>query len=156
MARWNKTPYERLMEKITIRETGCWEWTGCLRGSKTHRYGVLYFNGKHEGAHRASYVIFKGEIHEGMNVLHRCDNPKCVNPEHLFLGDDSTNMSDMTAKGRHPYPLGETHHRAKLTNDQVRSIRDSIQSHQQLARAYGVTKRTIINVRQRKVYASVL
>ena len=156
MPRWNQTTEERLMAKIDRKANGCWEWQGCLRGSKTHKYGVLCHQGKQDGAHRVSFRLFKGEIPEGMNVCHSCDNPRCVNPDHLFIGSDSANMSDMTAKGRHPYPLGETHHRAKLTNDAVRAIRASAQSHNQLARAYGVTKRTIINVRQRKVYDSVL
>jgi len=155
MARWNTTERERLLAKIEKQDDGCWIWTGCLRGTKTHRYGCMRYRGKSEGAHRASYMEFIGEIPEGLNVLHSCDNPKCVNPEHLFVGTDHDNMKDMAAKGRHFYPLAETHHRAKLKNDEVRAIRASSQSHNQLAHAYGVTKRTIINVRQRKVYASV-
>lgn len=155
MARWNVTDRERLLAKIEKHESGCWIWTGSVRGAAAHKYGAIRYRGKSEGAHRATYMEFNGEIPEGMKVLHRCDNTKCVNPEHLFVGTQTDNMIDMTTKGRHPYPLGETHHRAKLTNEQVRSIRNSVQSHGQLAKAYDVTKRTIINVRQGKVYRSV-
>lgn len=155
MPRWNQTPIERLIAKTEAMESGCWNWVGTTVGSKTHRYGHFRLDGKLILAHRASWLLHGGEIPNGLHVLHRCDNPLCVNPKHLFVGTRSDNMMDMTAKGRHPYPLGETHHRAKLTNDEVRAIRASVQSHNQLARAYGVTKRTIINVRQRKVYDSV-
>lgn len=155
MPRWTKTPMERFSEKVRIDESGCWIWMGAMRGMRGNQYGHMRFNGKLEGAHRVSWILHKGGISPGMKILHRCDVGLCVNPEHLFVGTQSDNMEDMVNKGRHPYPVCEVHHRAKLTNEQVRAIRASAQSHGQLAKAYGVTKRTIINVRQRKVYGSV-
>lgn len=83
-------------------QTGCWLW---LRGKHTFGYGLIgaYKDGgarTSEGAHRASYRIFKGEIPAGMNVCHRCDTPACINPEHLFLGTAMDNVRDCIAKGR--------------------------------------------------------
>lgn len=78
----------------------CWEWTArrMPRG-----YGVTYMGGKTELAHRVAWTIANGEIHDGLFVLHRCDNPPCCNPSHLFLGTDQDNVDDMMRKGRGNY-----------------------------------------------------
>lgn len=87
----------RLLSKTTIdAETGCWNWN---TGLGSHGYGQI----KHEGeslAHRVSYVAFKGPIPDDRIVCHTCDNRACINPDHLWLGTYSDNMSDMHAKGR--------------------------------------------------------
>lgn len=79
-------------------ENGCWLWT---RGRNEHGYGVLDRKSGSGLAHRYSWELANGPIPTGLQVLHRCDNPPCVNPEHLFLGTRLDNMADMTAKGRH-------------------------------------------------------
>lgn len=81
------------------RDTGCWDWTGpkAIAG-----YGRFRVNNRIEFAHRFSYRLHHGELVEGMVVMHSCDNPKCVNPEHLSQGTKSDNALDMYAKGRHP------------------------------------------------------
>lgn len=78
----------------------CWVWTGARMPTG---YGIIRYPGKkgsHTGAHRISYMLHNGNIHSGLHVLHRCDNPSCVNPSHLFLGTPKDNMQDMLRKGR--------------------------------------------------------
>lgn len=89
---------ERLLAKIRVHESsGCWEWAG-HRNNKG--YGIAWDGKAMTGAHRVSYRVFVGEIPDGLFVLHRCDNPPCCNPEHLFLGTHLDNMKDMRNKGR--------------------------------------------------------
>ena len=84
---------------------GCHIWTA----SVNHKgYGTVGFNGKTYRAHRVSYTIYKGQIPDGLQVCHRCDNPPCVNPAHLFLGTQSDNEKDKIAKGRNSQ-LAKTH-----------------------------------------------
>lgn len=76
---------------------GCWEWT---RSCDADGYGHLVHQGSLKGAHRHSYELSRGNIPDGLFVLHECDNRKCINPDHLFLGTNMDNMRDMYAKGR--------------------------------------------------------
>ena len=87
---------ERYWNKVGKTED-CWLWTANkFKGG----YGQYQFLGKPNGAHRISWIIHYGEIPKGMHVLHRCDNPPCVNPNHLFLGTHTDNMKDKAEKGR--------------------------------------------------------
>lgn len=90
-----KTPEQRYFENVEIKE-GCWGWRAA-----TNRKGYGRFYSKHtQSAHRFSWIIHKGKIPDGLFVLHKCDNPPCTNPEHLFLGTNLDNIRDMIAKGR--------------------------------------------------------
>jgi transposase-like protein len=132
---------------MIVAESGCWIWTKCVR-SEAAPYGVIVINGKNEGAHRFSYMNYKGEIPEGMQICHRCDTPSCVNPDHLFLGTAADNARDKIAKRRHNSPKGDQHHAAKITDGQVVSIRLSPLSISELARIYDVSPSTICKIRK--------
>lgn len=96
---------QRFYEKILF--DNCWLWQASIR---TSGYGAFNIGGKNCYAHRISYEIHVGEISENLHVLHSCDNRKCVNPKHLFLGTHQDNMLDMKNKGRHFSPFsGKTH-----------------------------------------------
>ena len=100
-------------------ETPCWEWTGkrIVAG-----YGQFFFDGAHRFAtHIVWRLIYGSDVPKGKHVLHRCDNPPCVNPEHLFLGDQKENMEDAVIKNRHSHK--ETHGMTKLSATDVEAIR---------------------------------
>lgn len=94
---------DRFFSKVTVSESGCHEWNAAR--FKTG-YGAITVGSKRNGtkrteyAHRMAWTIAKGPIPNGMFVCHKCDNPRCVNPDHLFLGTSQDNMQDMSSKGR--------------------------------------------------------
>lgn len=85
-------------EKYIIAESGCWEWQRCLNKAG---YGIINYKQKNYLAHRFSWMMKNGDIKNRLHVLHKCDNRSCVNPDHLFLGDQSKNNKDCASKGRH-------------------------------------------------------
>jgi hypothetical protein len=120
-----------------------------------NRYGYGKFSagtrGRWIGAHRYSYGLAYGAIPDGMHVLHKCDNPACVRPDHLFLGTQRENLVDMTEKGRRyiPFSEGERNGRAKLTAQQVVEIRHRIAGGERrsaMAKIYGVCLSSINNI----------
>ena len=112
---------QRFLDKILKDpKTGCWNWQGS-KNQKRGAYGRFRVDGKCWLAHRFSYFLFKGDP-EGKYVCHHCDNPSCVNPEHLFLGTQRDNMRDMTEKGRADN-AGERNGRTKLTQVDVDDMR---------------------------------
>lgn len=90
----------RFEEKIDRRPDGCWRWTSATNG----RYGFIWRDGKNVYAHRVAHELYCGEIPEGLQVCHTCDNGHCVNPDHLFLGTCKDNAQDKMMKGRGPKP----------------------------------------------------
>jgi len=117
---------KRILTMIQRQPNGCWNWTGLTckdRKVNTRRfmgYGILKFKSKRYLAHRFSWETFRGIIPEGKMVCHGCDNPRCVNPDHLFIGTAKTNMGDCVSKKRHVF--GNRTSKAKLTEDAVRDI----------------------------------
>jgi len=105
--------------RLKRTESGCWEFQGC----RQRGYGEVVFQKRKRLAHRVAYILAHGEIPEGQYVLHRCDNPPCCNPDHLFLGDQFVNMRDMIQKGRIYDRTGSKNGCSKLTEDDVREIR---------------------------------
>lgn len=113
-----KTTEERFWKKVHKREGTCWTWTAA---TDKDGYGVFWFNGKAQYAHRVSWQLKHGLITSDQVVCHRCDTPTCVKPDHLFLGDYYTNIQDRVKKQRSS--LNESNPNSKLTKEQVREIK---------------------------------
>lgn len=129
-----------------LDENGCLLWLGGRMGGG---YGQIWAHGRTYAAHRFAYEQFVGPIPRGMNVCHRCDNPACVNPGHLWLGTQKENLADAFAKGRRRFAAGEKAARAKLTAEDVRSIRLQVREGRRqdaLAKEFGVTGGCISHV----------
>jgi hypothetical protein len=133
--------------------SGCWLWTG--RAQK-YGYGGVTKDGKQTQAHRVAYELHKGPIPAGHVVRHRCDNPACVNPDHLVVGTVQDNATDMVSRGRSR--KWHTQASRKLSPQCVQAIRDLAQQGVQCARlamVYGVTDTTIRNVVARRKWKGV-
>lgn len=126
---------------------GCWLWQHAKAGKG---YGRIKRDGRMQYAHRVSYEIAVGEIPEGSLVCHKCDNPACINPAHLFLGSNDENMEDMVKKGRQA--RGESASAAALNEEQVLSIRASGLGKRQLARVFGVSESAVRHIRKRRTW----
>lgn len=140
---------ERVLSHVSIADNGCWNWTG---SKNKQGYGQIGIGSRRDGnrktmrAHRLSFAVFNGEIPPGHDICHKCDNPSCVNPEHLFPGTVRDNMADMDAKGRRGYSLSEKHPSAKLREHDVwtaRHLRGTGFSYYRLAKMYGVGRETM-------------
>lgn len=140
---------DRLLLKLNhVPQTGCWEWQGSRNefGHGSLSDGNLSGKGwRLIKAHRASWEIAFGKIPAGLIVCHKCDNPPCCNPSHLFLGTKADNSADMVAKGRSK--RGNLRPQAKLTADDVRAIRASVEKQAVLAARYGVRQSHISSIR---------
>jgi hypothetical protein len=155
--KWNNEPRESYVEIMKIafenfvnKTEGCWNWMGSTKGKSRMKYGNFTFRGKELLAHRSSYVIYKGDIPEGMLVLHSCDVPQCVNPDHLWLGSYLDNQRDKMAKGR-----GKVE---KLNPDKVKELKSLMKSDfgdTNLARKYGVSYQTIWAIRTGKTWKDI-
>lgn len=118
-----KTTDELFWEKVNkSNESECWEW---IAAKDSDGYGLFYpkTNPNGIGAHRFSWILHNGSIPKGMGVLHKCDNRKCVNPNHLFLGTQQVNVWDMMEKGRQAIRVGAKNGRTILSENDVREIR---------------------------------
>jgi hypothetical protein len=132
---------ERFWNKVN-KTDGCWEWTASLN---QRGYGQFKFEGKMVKAHRYS-ITLDGRDPTGKLVCHHCDNPKCVRPDHLFVGTDKDNMVDMVKKGRNSKIL------RKLTIKDAEDIRLSNLSQTDLAKMYDVSESTISRIVNHKRY----
>ena len=147
-------PADRFWPKVD-KSGDCWPWTGTRLPKGYGQFGRGRRGAGMAKAHRISWELHYGPIPEGLCVLHHCDNPPCVRPDHLFLGTQSDNLADMTAKGRRVRhgAAGEANVKARLTWDEVRAIRASAgETGNQLAARYGVTRGEIYNVRSMRTW----
>ena len=162
---------DRFMEKVEKSDFGCWLWVA----SKNER-GYGQFSMKVDGssprgghkmrlAHRVSYEMHKGPIpvgsgYHGVCVLHRCDTPACVNPEHLFLGSNMDNVMDRVAKNRSGTARGSENKNAVLTPLQAKEIAElcALKKIPQaaIAREFGVSATTVSHIHNRRVWAALL
>lgn len=140
---------EERFNKGVIKTDGCWIWKlskdkngyGIFRGM----IGSVMFT----RAHRFSYALHTGDLLVGMQALHTCDNPSCVNPDHLFSGTNADNMRDKAQKGRARVPTGEKHGKAVLTERQVKRILKDPRPYAEIATDYNVAPSTIGSIKQR-------
>lgn len=149
--RWRPNTPDTFWSRCNNRgdPAACWEW----QGYKTALgYGKLSFNSRVEKAHRVAWTITHGEIPRGMFVCHRCDNPPCCNPAHLFLGTPGDNTADMMKKRRHWSPgarnplRGQHHYASKITDAQRQEIAASDEPQAELAARYGLTPSSVSRI----------
>jgi HNH endonuclease len=125
-----------IMNKSVVTKAGCWEW----QGARSYGYGMMMRGGKRLRVHRLSYELWCGDIPDGHVMRHKCDNPSCVNPNHLETGTQAQNIQDIAMRGRHG--------QKKLTKDEVAEIRSSTESNRALAERFGVG---IIAIRRSRI-----
>lgn len=147
---------DRFMRRVKKVESGCWEWQSGVDGDGYGLFlgeidGVLY-----KRAHRFSVVYHKHTHPEdGQNVCHTCDNPKCVNPDHLFIASVLENQRDKWKKSRGVVHKGSEHWIAKITEDDVRAIRSSTEDQRVIASRYGITQSTVSDIKRRKSWRHI-
>lgn len=159
MSRVNIVSRDWFFEHVNVTPD-CWIWNG---PRTTLGYGRPRILGRKTLAHRISWEIFRGTIPEGLGVLHRCDNPLCVNPDHLEIGDQKKNMMDATARGRldsqkHPEKYnGEKSNFARLTVEQVRAVKEALLTKRQcdVAREFGLSKQIVFEIKSGKSWRHV-
>lgn len=152
----------RFWTKVSIdfsNPTGCWIWTGTIN---IWGYGSIYIDGKTRGAHRISYQIANGSFDYNFHVCHTCDNPACVNPDHLWLGTAKDNAIDRVLKGRDALnkAKGSKCGKSKLTEEQVLEIRklhslEMYTTQKQLATQFGISLATFKQIITRKTWKHI-
>jgi hypothetical protein len=147
----------RFWEKVNKGQPDqCWEWAAC---TNPKGYGQFRWDGMMRQAHRMAWQIVHGPIPEGMCVCHTCDNPACVNPEHLFIGTVADNNNDRDAKGRTVFMSGEDNGMTKLNREQVAEIKrmGEAMHHGQaeIASRYGVTRYAICDIARGRTWRHV-
>lgn len=147
-----KSTVDRFWEKVDIHGPDeCWPWLAC---QSSNGYGKFRFGGKPEWAHRVAWQLVHGDIPLGVCVCHHCDNPACVNPNHLFLGTKADNTHDMMAKGRANFTggsrVGEDNPNSKLTEKQVLEIIELDRAKEiprrEIAKRYGICRTHIYDI----------
>ena len=145
----------RLMSRIEIKDS-CWVWKGWV---SPKGYGYIRVGNNCKSTHRVSYEVFIGDIEKGMCVCHTCDNPSCINPEHLWIGSNQDNAIDREKKGRGRNNKGENHGRSKLKESDIPTILKLLEDgiyQREIARRHGVHQATIFRVSKKKSWKHVI
>lgn len=140
---------EYMLTKSTSLSNGCIEWIGARNKG---RYGTINIAGKSILVHRLSYYIYVGPFDVSLLVCHKCDNPSCINPEHLFLGTNKDNVDDMMNKKRHRTLRGEDHTNHKLTEEQVKEIFHSKLKLSEIASQYNIHKHLAFLIKKKQIW----
>lgn len=145
-------PMIRFWKKVD-KTTSCWNWVGFINKKG---YGSIWYNGENMRVHRFSYFIHFGEIPKDLNVCHSCDNPKCVNPKHLFIGTTQDNVDDKIKKGRGANGIKSVGN-AKLSVQDVINIREMCKTSAQykVAQNFNITGSTISEIVNRKTWGYI-
>ena len=148
------TPEQRFWQQVDKKQNNlCWNWIGYYN---KNGYGKIKINRKMISTHRFCWKIHFGEISKDLCVLHTCDNPRCVNPNHLFLGTQQDNIKDMILKNRQYHPKGENNCKAKLTSYQVKQIRlfcnQKKLTQTQIGKMFNVNNPTISKIKNNKTW----
>lgn len=147
------SPIERF-NKQHQKTDGCWTWTASVDRDGYGSFKGMVGTVLYQKAHRFSWAYHnKTEVPQGMMVCHKCDNPRCVNPAHLWLGSGADNQRDMRIKGRGRFPNGEIAPGAILAESQVREILADCRPYATIAADYGVAATTISSIKTRKSWA---
>lgn len=151
----SQTMNERFWSKVNIKSNKeCWDWRAYIKPTGYGQFTVHH--GKYVNASRIAYILTHGEISDSLEVCHSCDNPKCVNPRHLFLGSHKDNMQDMVNKGRGKLPptlYGKYNSSSKLSKSKVKKIfemKDKGKSLRYIGNKFGVTKQAIWSIIHKK------
>lgn len=154
----NHAPLEERFWRNVEKTDGCWFWKGT---KARNAYGIIQTGGKGAKSvtvHRLSYMMHHGEIPDDHVIMHSCDNPSCVNPDHLSAGTYQENALDAIQKGRHARmaPVGSKNGKAVLDDDKVRYIRASVGvSHVKLAKELGVSVSCVKGVRSGRTWGHI-
>ena len=156
-----RAPVEVRFWRQVEKSEGCWLWIGHRQPSGYGRMTVPVGGGHRKvRAHRVAWELHNGPIPDGMQVCHRCDNPPCVRPEHLFLGTSQDNTNDKIAKGRRRtgnMPKGPAHSKAVLSQEQAEAIRRAVAAGEfqtAVARRLGISRSTVVRVVSGRRYAA--
>lgn len=150
----------KIERRVSLDPSGCLNWTG---STDSYGYGQMKWRGRTRLVHRLAYWIFGNKPPTGLSVLHTCDNRRCINPNHLYLGTQRENMRDMVVRRRFADVSGENNPRAKLTSRDVLEIRNAVShkfnhdgaTHSDIAKRYGVSKSTIDQISRGIVWREV-
>ena len=151
---------DRFWKKVKMLSNGCWEWQAATKKKRGEGHAIFSFKNVHYGANRIAYYLYYLVDPMELYVLHRCDNPPCVNPFHLFLGTAKDNTQDMLAKGRQGFwdCVGEKNPAAKVGVAEVRIIRQKAaagQYQRSIAKEFGITQSAVHLIVARKIWKHV-